>query len=91
MNKYVELINVSKVGKTFKNLKIEGLDRKNSDCVLQEIARNYNKQFSIEFSGMNFYYTLVKPSKKFMNKTGQWSMYTSDKVKEYLKYLDIDL
>ena len=72
MQNYLELIKGAKITDTFKDLKIDGLNRTESDSVFQELARMDNKQLSITFADGTFLYEVVKPSKRFLNKEGQW-------------------
>ena len=84
MQNYLELIKGAKIGDTFKNLKIDGLNRTESDSVFQELARMDNKQLSITFTDGTFLYEVVKPSKKFLNKEGQWNVTMSKKARKVL-------
>lgn len=87
MNKYVELIKNASIGDSFANLKIEGLNNTESDMVLQELARKQNKQFEITMDRGSFLYTVVVPSKKFLNRKGRWSSELSNKASEYLNII----
>ena len=84
MQNYLELIKGAKIGDTFKDLKIDGLNRTESDRVFQELARMDNKQFYITFADGTFLYEVVKPSKKFLNKEGQWNVTMSKKARKVL-------
>ena len=84
MKNYLELIKGIKIGDTFKDLKIDGLNRTESDSVFQELARMDNKQFYITFADGTFLYEVVKPSKKFLNKEGQWNVTMSKKARKVL-------
>ena len=84
MQNYLELIKRVKIGDTFKDLKIDGLNRTESDSVFQELARINNKQFHITFTDGTFLYEVVKPSKKFLNKEGQWNVTMSKKARKVL-------
>ena len=84
MQNYLELIKRVKIGDTFKDLKIDGLNRTESDSVFQELARMDNKQLSITFTDGTFLYEVVKPSKKFLNKEGQWNVTMSKKARKVL-------
>ena len=84
MQNYLELIKRVKIGDTFKDLKIDGLNRTESDSVFQELARMDNKQLSITFADGTFLYEVVKPSKKFLNKEGQWNVTMSKKARKVL-------
>ena len=84
MKNYYELIRKAKIGDTFKDLKIDGLNRTESDSVFQELARMDNKQLSITFADGTFLYEVVKPSKKFLNKEGQWNVTMSKKARKVL-------
>ena len=84
MKNYLELIKRVKIGDTFKDLKIDGLNRTESDSVFQELARINNKQLSITFADGTFLYEVVRPSKKFLNKEGQWNSNMSDKSQNKL-------
>ena len=87
-----ELINNIKVGDTYTNLKIEELNRVESDAVLQELARKNNLQFEISIDSIGtesiFIYTVINPSKKFLNKEGQYKMSISKKAIQYLNSLE---
>ena len=87
MKNYLKLIKRAKIGDTFKDLKIDGLNglnRTESDSVFQELARMDNKQFYITFTDGTFLYEVVKPSKKFLNKEGQWNVTMSKKARKVL-------
>ena len=84
MKNYYELIKKAKIGDTFKDLKIDGLNRTESDMVFQELARMDNKQLSITFADGTFLYEVVKPSKKFLNKEGQWNVTMNKKARKVL-------
>ena len=84
MQNYLELIKKAKICDTFKDLKIDGLNRTESDSVFQELARMDNKQLSITFTDGTFLYEVVKPSKKFLNKEGQWNVTMSKKARKVL-------
>ena len=84
MKNVKELIKWSKIGDTFKDLKIDELNRTESDSVFQELARMDNKQFHITFADGTFLYEVVKPSKKFLNKEGQWNVTMSKKARKVL-------
>ena len=84
MKNYLELIKGAKIGDTFKDLKIDGLNRIESDSVFQELARMDNKQLSITFADGTFLYEVVRPSKKFLNKKGQWNVTMSKKARKVL-------
>ena len=84
MKNYLELIKGAKIGDTFKDLKIDGLNRIESDSVFQELARMDNKQLSITFADGTFLYEVVRPSKKFLNKEGQWNVTMSKKARKVL-------
>ena len=84
MQNYLELIKGAKIGDTFKDLKIDKLNRTESDRVFQELARMDNKQLSITFADGTFLYEVVKPSKKFLNKEGQWNITMSKKARKVL-------
>ena len=84
MKNYLELIKGIKIGDTFKDLKIDGLNRTASDTIFQELARINNKQLSITFADGTFLYEVVKPSKKFLNKEGQWNVTMSKKARKVL-------
>ena len=84
MKNYYELIKKAKIGDTFKDLKIDGLNRTESDSVFQELARMDNKQFHIKFADGTFLYQVVKPSKQFLNKAGQWNVTMSKKARKVL-------
>ena len=84
MKNVKELIKGAKIGDTFKDLKIDGLNRTESDSVFQELARMDNKQLSITFADGTFLYEVVKPSKKFLNKEGKWNVTMSKKARKVL-------
>ena len=84
MKNYLELIKGAKIGDTFKDLKIDGLNRTESDSIFQELARMDNKQLSITFADGTFLYEVVKPSKKFLNKECQWNVTMSKKARKVL-------
>ena len=84
MKNYYELIRKAKIGDTFKDLKIDELNRTESDRVFQELARMDNKQFYITFADGTFLYEVVKPSKKFLNKEGKWNVTMSKKARKVL-------
>ena len=84
MQNYLELIKGAKISDTFKDLKIDGLNRTESDSVFQELARMDNKQFHITFADGTFLYEVIKPSKKFLNKEGQWNTNMSKKAENKL-------
>ena len=84
MQNYLELIKGAKIGDTFKDLKIDDLNRTESDRVFQELARMDNKQFHITFADGTFLYEVVKPSKKFLNKECQWNVTMSKKARKVL-------
>lgn len=77
-----------KVGDTLYNLKIEGLNQVETDAVLQELARRNCLQFEIKIDSGSFIYEVLKPSKKFLNKEGQWKTRHSKKVEEFLKDME---
>ena len=68
----------------YENLIIKGMNINESNAILQELAREKGLQFEIEFSGGSWLYTIKKPSKKFLNKEGRWSMPISKKAKEFI-------
>ena len=84
MKNYLKLIKRAKIGDTFKDLKIDGLNRTESDSVFQELARMDNKQFHITLADGTFLYEVVKPSKKFLNKEGQWNVTMNKKARKVL-------
>ena len=79
-----QVINNLKIGNCYKDLKIKGFKLNESDDILQELARQKGLQFEIEFFEGSWIYTIIKPSKKFLNREGQWSMRMSKKAKEFI-------
>lgn len=77
-----------KIGDEFTDIQIKNVSINNTSRVLQEIAREYNVEFFISFEFFNnettTYYRVISPSKKFLNKQGQWSMPTSKKVEDFV-------
>ena len=86
-NELKEMFKNLKIGDTFCDLKIEGLNKVEADVVLQELARKKSLQFEIRIDREKFIYEVVKPSKKFLNKEGQWKITYSKNVNEFLKEL----
>lgn len=74
-----QFINNLKIDACYKDLIIKGFKLNESNDVLQELARKKGFQFDIEFFEGSWLYTIVKPSKKFLNREGQWSMQMSKK------------
>ncbi|BDR74322.1 hypothetical protein K144316041_p21610 (plasmid) [Clostridium tetani] len=88
-NELKEMFNNLKIGDMFRDIKIEGVKDKDTDDILQELARRKNLQFEITYplydDKVNIIYEVIQPSKKFLNKRGCWSMPIS---KETINFLD---
>ena len=82
------MFNNIKVGDTFYNVTIEGLKENEVGNVFQELARKNNVQFEIRMNHINgkkeIVYEVINPSKKFLNKEGQWSRSISKKAEEFI-------
>lgn len=83
-----EFMDQIKIGDCFYDLEIEGLKREEVSTVLQELAREKKLQFLIESDctkNISYQYTVITPSKKFLNREGQWSHSVSKKIDEFLE------
>lgn len=92
MNKdeLIKMFENIEIGKVFYDLKIEGLKDYEVGVFLQEVARKHNFQFQITINSINKYiYEVIKPSKKFLKKEGQWSLEKSNKIKNLLKEWEV--
>lgn len=84
-----ELFDNIKEGDYYYNLKIDGLNLKDTDHVLHELIREKSLEFDTSCSfdkyGWTIQYKITKPSKKFLNREGKWSMPISQKAKTFLE------
>lgn len=79
-----EFINNLHIDACYENFIINGFKVNESNAILQELAREKGLQFEINFLGGSWFYSVIKPSKKFLNREGRWSMPISKKAKEFI-------